>query len=100
MNRRIPNGAWCLFRANPKGTRQGKIVVVQHRSIEDAETGGSFTVKRYFSDKVATEDVAGWAHQRITLLPESTNSSFQPIVVGTEEQGEVRVLAELVVVLV
>ena len=31
MNRRIPNGAWCLFRGNPSGTRQGKVVVVQHR---------------------------------------------------------------------
>jgi DUF2075 family protein len=100
MNRRIPNGAWCLFRENPKGTRQGKIVVAQHRSIDDAETGGSFTVKKYFSEKVATEAWAGWVHQRITLLPESTDSSFQPIVLEAEEQGEVRVLAELVVVLV
>ncbi|TDP82933.1 hypothetical protein EV672_105120 [Aquabacterium commune] len=40
MNKRIPNGAWCLFRANPQGTRNGKIVVVQHRSISDPETGG------------------------------------------------------------
>ncbi|WP_235801923.1 LexA family protein [Halopseudomonas pelagia] len=100
MNRRIPNGAWCLFRANPKGTRQGKIVVAQHRSIDDAETGGSFTVKKYYSEKVAAEGGAGWAHHRITLSPESTDSSFQPIVLGAEEQYEVRVLAELVVVLV
>lgn len=40
MNRRIPNGSWCLFRANPAGTREGKVVVVQHRSIADPETGG------------------------------------------------------------
>lgn len=99
MNRRIPNGAWCLFRSNPKGTRQGKIVVAQHRSIDDAETGGSFTVKKYYSEKIATEDGAGWAHQRIKLLPESTDSSFQPIVLVAEEPDEVRVLAELIVVL-
>ena len=37
MNRRIPNGAWRLFRANPAGSRQGKVVVVQHRSIADPE---------------------------------------------------------------
>ena len=24
MNRRIPNGAWCLWRANPTGTRQAR----------------------------------------------------------------------------
>ncbi|MEH6799611.1 MAG: S24 family peptidase [Halopseudomonas sabulinigri] len=100
MNRRIPTGAWCLFRANPIGTRQGKIVVAQHRGIEDAETGGSFTVKKYYSEKIPSEDGAGWSHQSITLLPESTNSSFQPIVLKAEEQGDVQVLAELVVVLV
>ncbi|WP_321540971.1 S24 family peptidase [Halopseudomonas pelagia] len=100
MNRRIPNGAWCLFRSNPKGTRQGKIVVVQHRSIDDVETGGSYTVKKYYSEKVATEDGAGWVHQRIKLLPESTDSSFQPILLGVEKQDHIRVLAELVVVLV
>ena len=50
MNRRIPNGAWCLFRANPSGTRQGKVVVVQHRAIEDPDHGGSFTIKLYQSE--------------------------------------------------
>jgi len=35
MNRRIPNGSWCLFRLNPTGTRQGKIVLAQHRGIAE-----------------------------------------------------------------
>lgn len=56
MNCRIPSGAWCLFRANPEGTREGKVVVVQHRSIADPETGGRYTVKLYSSEKVADED--------------------------------------------
>src|SRR6185503_21040094 len=56
MNRRIPNGSWCLFRFNPAGTRQGKVVVAQHRSIQDPELGGSFTVKVYFSEKRNTAD--------------------------------------------
>lgn len=54
MNRRIPNGAWCLFRANPTGSR--KVVFVQHRSIEDQDTGWSYTVKIYASEKVASDD--------------------------------------------
>lgn len=37
MNRGIPNGAWRRFRASPAGSRQGKVVVVQHRSIADPE---------------------------------------------------------------
>ena len=51
MELRIPDGAWCLFRSPVVGTRQGRIVLVQHRSIQDPETGGSYTVKRYESKR-------------------------------------------------
>uniref|UniRef100_UPI00333FB8B2 S24 family peptidase n=1 Tax=Castellaniella defragrans TaxID=75697 RepID=UPI00333FB8B2 len=51
MNRRIPNGSWCLFRVNSSGTRQGKVVIAQHRSIDDPETGGKYTIKVYSSKK-------------------------------------------------
>ena len=44
MNRRIPNGAWCLWRANPTGTRQGKVVLAQHGDINDPELGGPFAL--------------------------------------------------------
>lgn len=98
MNRRIPNGAWCLFRAQPQGTREGKIVVVQHRSIEDAETGGRFTIKRYRSEKVADSDT-GWQHHRIILSPESTEPRFEPIVIDRAEEGEFAVLAEYLMTL-
>lgn len=99
MNRRIPNGAWCLFRANPTGTRQGKIVVVQHRSLADPETGGRYTIKRYTSEKLPSEE-GGWRHERITLHPDSDRPEFAPIelVVHEEEEG-VRVIAEMLMVL-
>ena len=51
MNQRIPNGSLCLFRANPSGTRTGKIVLVQHRDIQDPDIGTGLTVKRYYSEK-------------------------------------------------
>jgi len=99
MNRRIPNGAWCLFRANPGGTREGKVVVVQHRSISDPETGGRYTIKRYESEKVPAED-GGWRHRRITLHPDSDRPGFEPIVLnlGEEEDG-LTVVAEMLMVL-
>lgn len=99
MNRRIPNGAWCLFRANPAGTREGKVVVAQHRSIADPETGGQYTIKVYSSEKVPDVD-GGWQHQRITLRPDSDRPQFEPIVieVGDAEEGFV-VVAEMLVVL-
>ena len=97
MNRRIPNGAWCLFRINPGGTRNGKVVVAQHRSIDDPDLGGQYTVKLYQSEKSSAEQ-GEWRHVRIRLLPDSTDPSFQPMEF-TSEDAEVQILAELVTVL-
>jgi hypothetical protein len=95
MNRRIPNGAWCLFRANPGGTREGKVVVVQHHSISDPETGGRYTIKVYSSVKVSAED-EGWRHERITLRPDSDRPEFQPIVIERKDSDDdFAVVAEL-----
>lgn len=99
MNRRIPNGSWCLFRAHPTGTREGKVVVVQHRSIADPDTGGRYTVKLYTSQKVPSE-VGEWSHLRITLHPDSDQPRYQPIVLTVDDANEdFRVIAELLMVL-
>lgn len=98
MNKRIPNGAWCLFRANPQGTRNGKIVVVQHRSISDPETGGSYTIKRYRSEMVEGED-GGWRHERVELVPESDGVGFGVIVIESDDADSASVVAELLMVL-
>jgi DUF2075 family protein len=99
MNRRIPNGAWCLFRANPAGTREGKVVVVQHRSIDDPETGGRYTIKLYTSEKVPA-DKGEYRHRRITLRPDSDQPGFEPIVLelGEDDEG-LAVVAEMLTVL-
>ena len=98
MNRRIPNGAWCLFRANPQGTRQGKVVVVQHRSISDPETGGRYTVKLYSSEKVEV-DGGGWRHELITLRPDSDQPGYEPIVIQAGDGDGFAVVAEMLKVL-
>ena len=98
MNRRIPNGSWCLFRANPQGTRSGKVVVAQHRLISDPESGGSFTVKVYSSKKEQTAD-GEWLHSLIELSPDSTDFSFKPLVFGPDSAGTVSIVAELIGVL-
>lgn len=98
MNKRIPNGSWCLFRATPGGTRNGKIVVVQHRSIDDPETGGSYTIKRYSSEKVIEAD-GTWRHTRIELWPETDSPGFEVIVLEVGEDEEFAVVAEMLMVL-
>jgi len=91
----LPDGAWCLFRRYSGGTRQGKVVLVEHRDTSDPETGGSYTVKRYRSRKAA--DTEGWRHVEIRLEPE--NPEFAAIVLRECDEEEVRVVAELVEVL-
>jgi DUF2075 family protein len=99
MNRRIPNGSWCLFRANPGGSRQGKVVVAQHRSIDDPETGGRYTIKLYSSEKVPDEE-GGWRHERITLRPDSDRPGYVPIVIElADDDGGFAVVAEFLHVL-
>lgn len=97
MNRRIPNGSWCLFRHNPAGSREGKIVLVQHHSICDPESSGQYTVKRYRSVKRATGD--SWSHTSITLWPDSSDRSFTPLSVSVTDESEFKVIGEFVTVL-
>lgn len=96
MNKRIPPGAWCLFHFNPQGTRNGKIVVVQHRRISDPELGGQYTIKRYKSEKHFGED--GVVNSMIVLKPESTNDKHEAIVLSAEDAEEMVVVAEFLTV--
>jgi SOS-response transcriptional repressor LexA len=66
MEPRIPDGSLNVFRLNPVGSRQNKILLIQRKGVFD-ETAGC-TVKKYTSVKVqAGEDQ--WRHERIRLEP-------------------------------
>jgi hypothetical protein len=93
MNRRIPNGAWGLFLLNPPGSREGKIVLVQHREIQDGDLGGHFTLKRYHSEKAQNPD-GTWEHARIVLSPDTSAEGYAAIVIEASRDEEVRVIAE------
>ena len=92
----IPNGSWCLFRSPVEGSRQNKIVLVQHHSISDPVNGGQYTVKKYTSEKTQLED-GTWKHASIKLEP--LNPDFEAIDLTSVDQDEVMVIAELVEVL-
>lgn len=92
----IPDGSLCVFKPLPAGSRQGKIVLAQHRAISDVDhDGGTFTVKRYRSVKRQTED--GWAHEAISLEP--VNRDYPTLELESTEENPVRVVAEFVMVL-
>jgi phage repressor protein C with HTH and peptisase S24 domain len=96
MEPQIPDGSWCLFAAPLEGARQGKTVLVRLRDQPDSEHGGRYTVKRYFSEKAASDEGA-WRHVRITLKP--NNPAFPPIELTTDDEGTVAVVAEMLEVL-
>lgn len=98
MNRRIPNGAWCLFREDKGGSRVGKVVLVWHREISDSETSGHYTIKIYESTKENLVD-GTWRHGSITLRPSSYLPRYEPIVLSEEQAADLRVIGELVAVL-
>jgi hypothetical protein len=83
MNKKIPNGSYCLFKEDEGGSRNGKIVLVESTSINDSEFGSGYTVKEYHSIKnTSNED---WSHKSIILRPLSTETKYSDIVL-TEDQ--------------
>jgi len=96
MEPSIPDGSYSLFSSSVAGTRQHRTVVVQLLDDVDPETGERYTVKRYSSEKAATED-GSWRHIKITLKP--NNPDFEPIELTCEDEGSIQVIAELLEVL-
>lgn len=88
---RIQSGDLLVFRADPVGSRQGKIVLVQYRGPADPETGGSYTVKVYRSSKVVSSD-SEWRHGRIVLAP--LNPEYEEIILDPEREDDLKVVAE------
>ena len=75
------------------GTRQNKIVLVQHSGISDPDTGGSYTVKKYTSKKKYAPD-GTWQHEEIILKP--LNPEYSDIVIPNAEDEEFMVVAEVI----
>ena len=92
----IHDGDSVVFRRDPIGTRQGKIVLAQYRGPADPETGGSFTVKKYSSEKRSDRE-AGWQHSNIVLSP--LNRDFRSIVVPAARADDFKIVAEFIAVL-
>lgn len=90
MNRIIPNQSICLFRKYSGGSRDGKIVLVEHTNIQDPDFGSGYTVKEYRSKKNVAQDE--WSHQSITLKPLSYDSSYSDIEIAEDELSNLRVI--------
>lgn len=93
MEPKINDGDFCVFRANPAGSRQGKIVLVQHHNFYDSDYAGAFSIKEYSSAK-SYDEFGNWQHERIELKPQ--NRDYNPIAINAEDADDFRVIGELV----
>lgn len=80
---KIKDGDLCVFRANVVGSRQNKIVLVQHNNVYDSENEGSYSIKKYSSEKVIDEITGEWQHEKIILKPE--NIEYENIIIQDED---------------
>lgn len=96
MEPKIHDGDFCVFDASGAGSREGKIVLCKARDKSD-RNASSFTIKKYHSEKIATEE--GWMHSQITLSP--LNSNYNPIIISAEEaeDDEFKIYGEFICVI-
>jgi hypothetical protein len=76
---------------NPGGSRNGKVVLVQHRSIEDPDHGGSFTVKLYQSVKNFEHDEQ--VNVKVILKPDTLSFGYSNIELSDDSE-ELMVIGE------
>lgn len=83
MNKKIPDGSYCLFKKDEGGSREGKIVLVQSTYIHDAEFGSGYTVKEYHSQKSTSQEY--WRHETIILKPLTDKSGYSELILKPDE---------------
>ena len=78
---KIKDGDLCVFEWYRAGSRNGEIVLTQSSEF-DSEYGGKYTIKKYHSEKVVTEE--GWQHSKVELIP--LNKDFDVIELDGETE--------------
>lgn len=96
MEPRINDGDFCVFQANPAGSRQGMIVLAQHRGYFDEDNAGSYSVKEYHSTK-KYDEYGNWEHETIELRP--FNPDYNPIVLTPDDIDDFRIVGGFVGIL-
>ncbi len=97
MEPTIPDGSYCIFRYEPQGSREGKVVLAESRLVSDPETNQKFTVKRYHSEKEYSGEDGGWSHKKIILSPD--NKGFEDIILENASENDYKIVAEFVAVI-
>ena len=89
----IQDGDYCVFRSNPAGSRQGKVILAQHHSKYDPDYSGSYSIKTYTSRK-NFDEYGNWMHEEIVLQPK--NTAYDPIIINEDDAEDFRIVGEFV----
>lgn len=92
MESRIHDGDFCMFAKYQGGSRNGEIVLCEHRKYYDDDSGGAYSIKEYFSEK-ETDGDGLQIGTKVTLKP--LNDDYDPIVIDADndDTDEFRVIA-------
>jgi DUF2075 family protein len=90
MNKKIPNGSYCLFSKDDGGSRNGKIVLVESTDIHDSDFGSGYTVKQYHSKWSLSDDER--KHESIVLKPLSVNPDYSDIELADDALNNFRIV--------
>ena len=85
MEPRIKDGDFCVFNRNVAGSRQGKIVLVEHTNYYDPDYSGAYSIKIYTSKK-GYDEFDNWQHEEIELKP--LNRDYNPIILTPDDADE------------
>ncbi|MET4730034.1 DUF2075 family protein [Lysobacter enzymogenes] len=85
MSRRVPDGSWVLFSTEMRGSKQGRMVLVERSEVGDPEDSGRYTLKLYDSKKRESED--GIVYDQVLLRPDSLIQGFSTIELDLEDSG-------------
>ena len=104
MESKIPDNSYCVFKPVSAGTKNGKILLVQHHDINDNDndndndTGGSYTLKKYYSLTEINDD--GEEQKTIELRPLNRDYEIMKFKSLDEDyEGQFMVVGEFVKVL-
>lgn len=95
MEPKIPDGSYCIFKPVSAGTKEGKILLIQHHDITDPEHGGKYTLKKY----TRSFDSDGTDSQEKTIILQPINPAFDPIILkngDVDYEEQFLVVGELV----
>ena len=85
MLNKIKDGDICVFEWYRGGSRNGEIVLTECNE-KDIDYGGMYTIKKYQSEKLVTEE--GWQHTKVELKP--LNNDYD--VIELNEDSECRTI--------